>query len=321
MFVKELQAMIQPDQENRTKSDLAETIRIAARQWISLGSQSYQLFMHKDMDVFSGNATFYILMAMVPFFTLAVGLINFLPENFLIGFGDMLVSLFPNIPQIQSMMQELVNQVNPQKGTLVVSISLLIMIWSASNGVSALQLGLMRISENKQAVIHQRLSAMVYTILFIALIPVMLIFRVFRSSISEIGVSIASLFHRPEISELFNNVLKDGGLIASAAMGVVVLLTYSFLQGHLRPIQKQLPGAVFTTILWILFSELYEWFISTFWNASALYGSMASVFLIAMWLKTIITILFLGASLNEVLYQNSQSSQIQKKEQPFEPDI
>ena len=144
--------MIQPDQENRTKSDLAETIRIAAMQWISLGSQSYQLFMHKDMDVFSGNATFYILMAMVPFFTLAVGLINFLPENFLIGFGDMLVSLFPNIPQIQSMMQELVNQVNPQKGTLVVSISLLIMIWSASNGVSALQLGLMRISENKQTV-------------------------------------------------------------------------------------------------------------------------------------------------------------------------
>lgn len=301
-------AMNNTSRENETKTDITETIRTVIRSWITTATESYQLFMNKDMDVFSGNATFYILMAMVPFFTLAAGLINFLPENYLIGFGEMLVNLFPKIPQIRAMMEELINQVNPQKGTLVVSISLLIMIWSASTGVSALQLGLMRISENKQSAIRQRLSAMVYTILFIALIPIMLIFRVFRSSISDIGVSIASLFQRPEISELFDTILKDGGLVASVAMGAVVLLTYTFLQGHLRRIRKQLPGAIFTTVLWILFSALYEWFISTFWNASALYGSLASIFMTAMWLKTIITILFLGASLNEVLYQNSKSS-------------
>ena len=59
----------------------------------------------------------------------------------------------------------------------------------------------------------------------------------------------------------------------------------------------------------MLFSDLFEWFITKFWTASSLYGPFASIFLIALWLKTIITILFLGACLNEARFQMSETTE------------
>ena len=291
------------NQKNEALSQLSDTIPPKIRRLLQIGINTYQLFANQDMNVFSGNATFYILMALVPFVALAAGLINYLPPHYLKDFCEILLHLFPNIPQIQYMLNELLEQVSPQKGTLVVSISLIVLLWSASNGVSALQIGMMRISGTRQSAIRQRLSAMVYTVLFILLIAALLIFRVFRSSITEIGIAISNAFENPKIMEVLNAILEDGGLITVIAMGLVVVLTYTFLQGEMRQIRKQLPGALFTIVLWIVFSSLFEWFISKFWDQSAVYGSLASIFLTAMWLKTIITILFLGGALNEVLFR------------------
>ena len=280
-------------------------------RWVQTARAAMHIFQSRDMNVFAGNATLYILMAMVPFFTLAAGLVNFLPKTYLKDFSVMLASVFPNIPQIQSMVNTMISRVNPETGTVVVSISLLIMLWSASNGVSALQLGLTRISsDSPPSVIRRRLSAVIHTVLFIGLIAALLIFRVYRSSLSEFGAKLSDLFHQPQISVVFDTILKDGGLITSFAMGLIVLFAYTFLQSHIHRIQDLLPGTVFTTFFWILFSELFEWFISQFWNASALYGSFASVFLTAMWLKTIITILFIGASLNEALRLEKEDDKI-----------
>ena len=91
------------------------------------------------------------------------------------------------------------------------------------------------------------------------------------------------------------------GLVTAAAMAIIILLAYTYLQGVRRKLRYQLPGTLFTTLLWLGFSSLFEMFIKRFWQASSLYGSLASVFLAAMWLKTIVMILFYGAALNEAL--------------------
>ncbi len=280
---------------------------------IKVGLATYRVFSINEMNVFSGNATLYLLMAMVPMFTLVVGAINLLPEEYLKSFFDLFINLFPNVPQMKSLASELLSRVSPQAGTIVISISLLTTIWSASNGVSALQLGLKKISGAEKSAIRRKISSVLYTFLFIILIPALLIFRVFRGSLEDFALKLSNLFHMPEITETFMAILEDSGLITAAATAFVVLLAYTFLQGHTHSLKHHLPGAVFTTVLWMLFSSLFEWFISEFWNASSLYGSFASIFLTALWLKTIIIILFLGASLNEAIillskYRDSGSS-------------
>ena len=53
----------------------------------------------------------------------------------------------------------------------------------------------------------------------------------------------------------------------------------------------------------------FEIFITRFWKASSLYGSLASIFLAAMWLKTITTILFYGEALNVALQEQRDAAQ------------
>ena len=179
--------------------------------------------------------------------------------------------------------------------------SLLVSLWSASNGVNALQMGLHKISGKTGSFVRDRAAALLYTLLFLLLIPALFIFRVLRGSIEELIVFINHWLNIPDVATRLISFVEYSGLISAVVMVVVILLTYTFLQGQRRKLRFQLPGALFTTILWLAFSRLYEFFIQRFWQASSLYGSFASIFLAAMWLKTIMMILFYGAALNEAL--------------------
>ena len=269
---------------------------------LKVGLATYHVFSFNDMNVYSGYATLYLLMAMVPLFTLVVGFINRLPEAYLKSFFDIFINVFPDIPQIRDLANDLLSRVDPQSGTIAISVSLLTMLWSASNGVSALQLALMRISGTERSAVKRKISALIYTVLFIILIPALLIFRVFRGSLENIVLRLAELLQLPEFGEAFVSIVEDSGIITVIAMAFIVVLSYTYLQGHAHSLKHQLPGALFTTVLWVLASEVFEWFITEFWSASSLYGSLASIFLTALWLKIILTILFLGASLNEACY-------------------
>ena len=88
---------------------------------------------------------------------------------------------------------------------------------------------------------------------------------------------------------------------------------YRFFPGGVRTLRSQIPGAVFTTVLWTLFSALFSLFIPRFWRASSIYGSLASVFLVALWTRYSIVILLTGAVLNRTLEEAKQKKKRGKR--------
>ena len=84
-------------------------------------------------------------------------------------------------------------------------------------------------------------------------------------------------------------------------MILLVVLCYAWLPFKKTSFKEQLPGAVFTAILSSIFTLAFGFFMGNFWKASSIYGSLAAIFLVSMWLKFFITILFYGASLNKAL--------------------
>ena len=86
---------------------------------------------------------------------------------------------------------------------------------------------------------------------------------------------------------------------------VPVLFRSLCLPGGRRKLKKQLPGTIFTAVLWFAFTKLFSIFIPMFYRSSGVYGSLASLFLMLMWLRFIVTILFFGAALNSALETES----------------
>ena len=244
--------------------------------------EAFRIYSGNEMPVYAGYTTLYILMAMVPLLTLLIGVVNLLPDVSLQHVEEALQKLLPSIPQVRGMVHTMITNLNRKAGSLAISVSLLVSLWSASNGVNALQMGLHKISGKTGSFVRDRAAALLYTLLFLLLIPALFIFRVLRGSIEELIVFINHWLNIPDIASKLINFVEYSGLITAGVMVVVILLTYTFLQGQRRKLRFQLPGALFTTILWLVFSRLYEFFIQRFWQASSLYGSFASIFLAAM---------------------------------------
>ena len=263
--------------------------------------ETVKVYADNEMSVYAGYATLHILMAMVPLMTLVIGLVNILPDVSLQHLETVLNDLLPDIEEVNALVHGIISNVNRQAGTLAISLSAIATLWSASTGVNALQTGLCKISGSSGSFIKRRAMALLYTLIFIALIPALLIFRVLRGSIEDLIGAVNRWLNIPDIAGRLLAFMEYSGLITAIVMAVVVLLAYTYLRGDRQKLRYQLPGTLFTTVLWLVFSRLFEIFIQSFWHASSLYGSLASMFLAAMWLKAIVMIFFYGAALNETL--------------------
>ena len=65
-----------------------------------------------------------------------------------------------------------------------------------------------------------------------------------------------------------------------------------------------MPGAMISATGWVSFSILFSFFIDNFSNYSKLYGSLAAVMVLLLWMYVCMYIMFIGAEINFILSQN-----------------
>ena len=259
------------------------------------------LFSEKEMGICSGYATLYILMAMAPLLMLIISIINMMPWFTAEDASAFLFSLFPEIPQVHDMLESIITNLNSQSGSLIASVSAITTLWSASNALTAIQVALEKLHGTSRISLKGKPAALLFTVLYILLIPSLLVFQLMRDAITPI---LTSLFTRTGLTGFASQAAQFmhlSGIIALVLMIIVISLTYTYLPKGKRSWKSELPGSVFAGILCALFTLGFAYFIPRFWKLSSVYGSLAAVFLSAMWLQMIITILFYGAALNKVI--------------------
>jgi membrane protein len=270
-------------------------------EFISLVKRTFDVYSKHEMDVYSGNATFYLMISTVPFLMMIIYIINLLPWFTVEDVSNFLMNVVPDIPQVRTAIVSIIVNLNRYSGTMVVYAFAFTCLWSGSHGISALMAGLEKINHTQRKYIHSKPKAILYAVLFSLLIPSMLLFQMLRSSIEVIITDIFEVLKLPEIAERINGVLEYSGIVTFAAMILIIVLTFTFLPSGKRKIRNQLPGSIFSCVMWVFFTKAFGYFITRFWRLSSVYGTLAAVFLAAMWLRFIITFLFYGASLNRAI--------------------
>jgi membrane protein len=56
----------------------------------------------------------------------------------------------------------------------------------------------------------------------------------------------------------------------------------------------------------VVFTAGFAYWIPRFWRASVIYGSLAAIVIVILWLKILMMILLAGAALNEALLEEKQ---------------
>lgn len=260
-------------------------------------------FLGQNMPIFAGCATLFLLTASFPLLIWALVIVNHLPGYSVTDVADLLYQFLPQVPEIQDTIFAVLNNLSAQSTTFVASFAAITTLYSASSGMFAIQKGLQRLTPGARFTLFDRGLAILYTIVFEGLLLVVLLLQGLRSIFRPLSQLLSATSRWHGVIEFFRHWISFSDLIAIPVLFVLILLIYTFVPGGKRPLRRQLPGTVFTTVGWVVFSRIFSFYIVHFWKLSYIYGSLTAIILMILWLDIIINLLFLGASLNAALYR------------------
>jgi len=263
--------------------------------------ESLRLFSRSDMIVYAGNASMLIVLAVFPFLILTLSVVNlipgFTPETVLSFLNEML----PDLSAFQDLIRSIVTTVQGQSSGILISISALVTLWSASNGITALQTGLRRLRVHRRVWIHHKAVALVFTFALTVLLPVFVLLNIEGHALVDMISRWSAMAPLRRMLDDARAVLRVHRIITTALLLPALMVIYSFLPGRRLPARSVFPGALAAALGSAVFTYGFSFFISEATHASVLYGSLASLFLILLWLRIVVALVFYGACLNRVL--------------------
>ena len=113
------------------------------------------------------------------------------------------------------------------------------------------------------------------------------------------------LYSLLEASEQTTNIVKWISIFAILLLLTLLAFVGKFGKANWKErFHQHLPGAIFATVGWQLFSSGFAMYIRYFPSASAIYGSLTAVCLLMLWIYVSVIILLLGAEVNKVILRN-----------------
>lgn len=270
-------------------------------RWLHIATAVVRKYLALDMAVYAGSATLFLLMASFPMLMWVLVLVNLLPGFSVESVAELLADFLPQIPSVQESTIQLLQSLSSQSAQFVASLAVLTTIVSASGGMSALQIGLQRLTPGSRRTFLNRLLAVGYTFVFELLLLVMLALQGMKSLFARFADTLPFFRHYAAVVHEAQRVANIGRFVIIPLLFVLLLLIYTYVPGGRRTLRTQLPGTIFATAGWLIFSRVFSFYILHFWRLSYIYGSLTAVILVILWLFVIINLIFLGAGLNAEL--------------------
>lgn len=255
-----------------------------------------KLINEDNIFVYSAQASFYIIISSIPFAILLLSLSQYILTLDEQGFSELIITFIPDVikPPIKSILSELFHK----HSSSVISITAISSLWSASRGVAAIERGIQNVYHTpaRSNFLLNIISSIFYTITFITAV-------IFFIGISIFLASIARFFETE--SMFLNLLLKNARLIWRIfiffILTVFFSLIYMLFSKRKIPFKSHLPGALFSTFIWMIFSVLFSFYIENFANYSYIYGSLTAIVLLMLWIYFCMIIFLLGGKLNMLI--------------------
>ncbi|WP_418750049.1 YihY/virulence factor BrkB family protein [Frisingicoccus sp.] len=252
------------------------------------------------LAAYSGQSAYFLILSALPFALFLLTLFQYLPINTQ-ALLDGIALIIPG--KYMPAAEAVLNDIHVASGSTIMSLSVVITIWTAAKGIMAITEGLNSVREIEE---HRnyfllRFKAACYTLLFAAVIIFTVFVLVFGNQIYSWIRTVFPSF--PEYSQLLS-MLKS--FIAIGFYILIFTLFYKFLPAKPMKTLKQIPGAVFTTAGWMISSYIFSLYVDLSKSPSYMYGSLSYLILFFIYLYMIMYIFFLGAELNFLLFPDEK---------------
>ncbi|MGF7492003.1 YihY family inner membrane protein [Bacillus velezensis] len=248
----------------------------------------------------SAELAYFFLLSLFPLMIFMLTLTAYLP----ISAEDVLGAVDQYAPDsAMSMVKSITEQTLNKRSGGLLSFGIIAVIWSASNGMNAIVRAFnhaYEVEENRSFIII-RLTSIFLTIAMVVTILIALLLPVFGR---EIGMLAADFIGASGLFLQVWSVVRWG--ISPLILLIVFTALYIFAPNKRLSLRFVLPGAVFAAAGWIIVSVLFSFYVGTFANYSATYGSIGGIIVLMIWFYLTGTLLILGGEINALLHKRKK---------------
>lgn len=264
-----------------------------------------ELIKKPELRILPGQLAFFLVLSLIPLVALIGTLASLLaiPTNTI---REVLVGVIPDE------VAEIIATIISGRGIEVnfnMIVFMVIAFILASNGTHSMIITSNEIYKIKpNGIIKRRAKAILLAFILVMLFFFLLLIPIWGDIIIEIiGNAVSNKVPMEFIYRLFK-LVQYPIIIIILYYGIKVLYT-------IAPDEKiesitTTKGAIFTTLGWILASEIYSFYIETFSNYDLFYGSISNVIILLLWVYILSYIFVIGMILNAGNYKETEERKV-----------
>lgn len=262
--------------------------------WIDIGKRSFHEMKADNVQIVAAGVAFYFFLAVFPTIIATISVYSLVLEPHQIQ--DQISKLSHILPQqafgmIKEFLEPVIAKSKKEIGWGL-AISVLVSIWSANKGTSALFKGVNIAYDeiDTRGIIKNNLLTLLFTLggVVVGLISLLIVIF-FPLLIKNLGLT-------PQLEHVLT-------WVRWVLLGVILVFTlsmvYKFAPNRRSPKLRWVSwGALLGSLLWLAGSMLFSWYVSNFGSYDDLYGSFAAVAILMLWLFLTAFIVLMGAEIN-----------------------
>lgn len=265
---------------------------------------TFRLMRKPVVSVLSGNLAFFFLLSAVPI----ILLIGIAANTFSFSIDAFIDFLRVSLPASTS---ELIIPLFSGRALniniILLLVSALYLISCGTNSIIMVASNVYNVKANAyKNIIKSFLITLVLLFLFVFLVIVLIVGSKFLLILSEL----------PNMTIISNNSVKIFNFIKWPISIIVIYfglkLVYVLTPNKSLSIKSVTKGALFTTVLWIIFTSIYSFYSMNISPYNTYFGSAASIVILMVWIYSMAYIFVVGMIINAVEDKNNYTD-IEKK--------
>jgi membrane protein len=264
-------------------------------EWKGFSKSLFVNISANDVTGLAAQIAYYFLLSLFPLLIFVVTLLPYLP----VDQGDILGLVRDFAPgETMSMIEETLQDVMSNRNSGLLSVSIIATIWSASNGMNAIVKSLNRAYdvEESRSFIATRLMSILLTFAMILVFVIALLLPVFGK---QIGLFLFSQFgFSDQFLTIWNGIRWA---ITPIILFIIFVGLYFFAPSKRIKCLSAFPGAIFATLGWVLASLAFSYYVGSFGNYSATYGSIGGIIVLMIWFYLTGIIIMIGGEINALV--------------------
>jgi membrane protein len=237
--------------------------------------------------------TYRLLLAFFPFLIFVMAILGF----FNLDDSLMMERVYGALPEdVSLVIHGFLLDITHSRSAALLSMSLFFIIFGTVNGFRAVAYcinGAYDVTESRGFLLKALISVIIMITFALALI-VMLALIIFGNNIQEVLQPVLPGWLEP----LYTYISTA---ISLFILIFAVMLIYKLSCAKKISMRSVVPGAITTVILWEVSSTIFSIIFTNVINFSIIYGSIAGIFILIIWLNLISIILLIGNEVNSLL--------------------